>query len=98
MSQQKYDESFRRNAVQLVESGQSGAQVARDLGVPASQIYTWCAKYRRAASKHSTHGNASENQSEVAQLRKELSLARMELDILKKAITIFSQPEAPPNR
>lgn len=88
MSQQKYDEAFRRNAVQLVESGQSGAQVARDLGIPASQIYSWCAKYRTTVSKH---GNASENQSEVSKLRKELSLARMELDILKKAVTIFSR-------
>jgi transposase len=95
MSQQKYDEAFRRNAVQLVESGQSGAQVARDLGIPASQIYSWRAKYRGTASQH---GNASENQSEVAKLRKELTLARMELDILKKAITIFSQPEAPRSR
>ena len=95
MSQQKYDEAFRRSAVQLVESGQSGAQVARDLGVPASQVYAWCQKYRAAPSKH---GNASENQSEMAKLRKELALARMELDILKKAVTIFSRSEAPRNR
>ncbi len=60
MSQQKYDEPFRRSAVQLVESGQSGAQVARDLGLPASQVYAWCRKYRTVPSKH---GNAFENQS-----------------------------------
>jgi transposase-like protein len=78
-----------------VESGQSGAQVARDLGVPASQIYSWCSKYRRGASRH---GNASDNQSEVVKLRKELSLARMELDILKKAVTIFARPGVPPTR
>lgn len=95
MSQQKYDEAFRRSAVQLVESGQSGAQVARDLGVPASQVYAWCGKYRAVPSKH---GNASENQGEVAKLRKELALARMELDILKKAVTIFSRSEAPRSR
>ncbi len=88
MSQQKYDEAFRRSAVQLVESGQSGAQVARDLGIPASQVYTWCRKYGRTPSKH---GNATENQSEVAKLRKQLALAQMELDILKKAVTIFSR-------
>jgi transposase len=95
MSQQKYDEAFRRNAVQLVESGQTAAQVARDLGIPASQIYAWRRKYGTSPSQH---GNASEHQSEVAKLRKELALAQMELDILKKAVTIFSRPEAPRSR
>lgn len=88
MSHQKYDESFQRNAVQLVASGQTAAQVARDLGVPANQLYAWCKRYRATPS---THGNATANQDEVTRLRKELARAEMELDILKKAITFFKQ-------
>lgn len=88
MSHQKYDESFKRNAVQLVDSGQRAAQVARDLGVPANQLYAWCKRYRTVRS---THGNAAANQDEVTRLRKELARAEMELDILKKAITFFKQ-------
>ena len=88
MSHQKYDESFKRNAVQLVDSGQRAAQIARDLGVPANQLYAWCKRYRTAPS---THGNAAANQDEVTRLRKELARAEMELDILKKAITFFKQ-------
>jgi transposase len=88
MSNQKYDEAFKRNAVELVESGQTGAQVARDLGVPANQLYSWCKQYRRTPSKH---GNALVNQDEVTQLRKELARTQMELDILKKAIAIFGR-------
>jgi transposase len=88
MSNQKYDEAFKRNAVQLVESGQSVSQVAKDLGVPANQLYAWCKKYRRTPSQH---GNALSNQDEVTLLRKELARTQMELDILKKAIAIFGR-------
>ncbi len=95
MGNQKYDEVFKRNAVQLVESGQTGAQVARDLGVPANQLYAWCQRYR---TRPSAHGNASQNQDETTRLRKELARAEMELDILKKAMSIFARPEATRSR
>jgi transposase len=90
MSKQKYDEAFKRNAVQLVESGRTGAEVARDLGVPANQLYAWCHRYRRTPS---THGNAASNQDELTTVRKELEQTKMELDILKKAMSIFARPE-----
>jgi transposase len=90
MSHSKYDDAFKRNAVKLVESGTTAAQVARDLGIPVNQLYMWCSRYRKTPSKH---GNASENQDEVKKLQKELTRTRMELDILKKAITIFSRSE-----
>jgi transposase len=90
MSNQQYDEAFKRSAVQLVESGQRGAQVARDLGVPANQLYAWCKRYRAAPS---AHGNAAHNQDETTRLRKELEQTKMELDILKKAMSIFARPE-----
>ena len=90
MSKQKYDESFKRNAVRLIESGQTGAQVARDLGIPANQLYAWCKRYRTTVS---VHGNASANQDETTRLRKDLARTHMELDILKKAMSIFAQPE-----
>ena len=90
MSQQKYDESFKRNAVQLVDAGQRAAQVARDLGVPATQLYAWCKRYRTTPS---AHGNAAHNQDETTRLRKELEETKMELDILKKAMSIFARPE-----
>lgn len=88
MSRIKYDEAFKRNAVGLVESGTKVSQVARDLGVNASQLYGWCQQYRTTAS---THGNQLSQQDETSRLRRELSLKTAELDILKKAIGIFSR-------
>ena len=90
MSRIKYDEAFKRSAVELVESGQRASQVAKDLGIHVNQLYGWCKQY---GSRPSTHGNASHNQDEVTQLRKELDRTRMELDILKKALGIFSRTQ-----
>lgn len=89
MSVKKYDESFKRNAVSLVETGTPAAQVARDLGISAHLIYTWRKQY---GAKPSAHGNAAAQQDENARLRKQLARAEAELDILKKAMSIFSRP------
>jgi transposase-like protein len=89
MSKVKYDASFKQNAVSLVEAGTPASRVARNLGISAHLVYAW---HRQYGAKPSTHGNASENQSEVTQLRKQLERAQAELDILKKAVGIFSRP------
>ena len=89
MLKEKYDESFKRNAVSLVEGGTPASRVARDLGISAHLVYAWRKEY---GTKPSAHGNASENQGEVIQLRKQLERAQAELDILKKAVGIFSRP------
>jgi len=95
MSNKKYDDTFKRNAIRLVESGQGAARVARDLGLRANQIYAWRKRYGTAPS---VHGNASAQQDEVTLLRKELERTQMELDILKKAVGIFSRPGGPHGR
>ncbi len=90
MQNPKYDEAFRKSAIALVETGQTVAQVARDLGVPAKRLYIWRKHYGSVAS---THGNATTNLDEVTRLRRELARAQAELEILKKAVFIFSQTE-----
>lgn len=89
MPKVNYDESFKKNTVSLVEAGTPASQVARDLGVSDYLLRCWIKQY---GTKQSVHGNALENQSEVTQLRKQLERAQAELDILKKAVGIFSRP------
>lgn len=97
----KYDESFKKNAVGLVESGQSAVRVAADLGIPVASLYQWMSRYRQHPARHkdplnSHHRNGSKSRderlSELESLRKENELLRMERDILKKAVGIFSLP------
>ncbi len=89
MGKKKYDESYQRHAVSLVESGTSKAQVARELNISAHLIYSWCKKYSNGTS---IEGSTSGTQEEVVLLRKQLERAQAELDILKKAVSIFSRP------
>ena len=96
----KYDDAFKQNAVGLVMSGHKASQVARDLGLNPETLYQWVRKHREstepperlrsnAASEPSV--DAREAHRELARLRKELELVKMERDILKKAVGIFSQ-------
>jgi len=78
----KYDEDFKRNALQMIEQGQSVRSVAQALGVAEGQLHTW----KRAARRH-----ASPTEQEVSQLRARLRQVETERDILKKALSIFSR-------
>lgn len=78
----KYDEDFKRNALKMIEQGQSVRSVAQALGVAETQLHKW----KRAARSH-----ASPSEQEVSQLRTRLRQVEMERDILKKALAIFSR-------
>ena len=84
-------------------SGHKASQVARDLGLNPETLYQWVRKHRestektpfageRVTTKFSAKAEASEDARELARLRKELELVKMERDILKKAVGIFSLP------
>ena len=90
-NQSKYDESFRKNAVGLVASGQKISQVAHDLGLHAETLYSWVRKYRKPEERPATPARSGAA-TELDTLRKENELLRMERDILKKAVGIFSRP------
>lgn len=77
-----YDDEFKRNAVKMVENGQSVRSVAAALGLSESLLHAW----RRAARKEQSSSDA-----EVAQLRARLRQVELERDILKKALSIFSR-------
>ena len=98
MSQTKqnpYTAEFRESAVKLaVESDQSVAQTARDLGVNENTLHTWIGKYHRSSSQSNKAKNDIDQQhlyDELKQLRKENKRLRMEKEILKKASTFFAQ-------
>jgi transposase len=92
--QRKYTEEFRREAVRLMEtSGKAIAQIARDLGVNDSVLYRWRdvnGQSARPASRPNGR-NVAELEAEVKRLQRENNLLRQERDVLKKAISIFSQ-------
>ena len=78
----KYDDDYKREAVQKIHDGQSVASVSRELGVSESLLHSW----RRQAAETS-----SDAEKEVIALRKKLREVEMERDILKKAALIFGR-------
>ena len=97
-AQQKksYTEEFKREAVRLVtEGGHTEAQVARDLGVCRSLLGKW----RRRIEEESRNGQSGQRafpgqgnprDEEMARLQKENARLKEEVEILKKAVGIFT--------
>lgn len=84
-----YSDEFKQEAVKLVrEQGMRPAQAARDLGVGADTLRRWLDE-TASASEPSAISQASG--TELARLRRENEQLRMERDILKKALGIFSR-------
>lgn len=88
--QSRYDEAFQQNAVGLVLDGRKASEVARDLGLRVELLYQWVKRHRPASV--STQGFGGNGEQELKRLRSENALLRMERDILKKAVGIFSLP------
>jgi transposase len=89
----RYDTEFKLNTVKLVlEEGKIASEVARDLGISSKTIYGWIAQYRDDP-KHSFvgSGNLKPEAQAVRDLERENRELREELEILKKAVRIFSK-------
>lgn len=86
----RYDEEFQRNAVDhLVNTGKSVRQAAQDLGVSDGILKKWRDKYLSEPGGAQQENLREENE----RLKKENAQLRVERDILKKSVGIFSNPQ-----
>ena len=88
----RYTLEFKQEAVRLVESGQSQAAAARNLGVVEQTLGNWV-KAHRAGTLKGTSGKplVTAEQMEISRLRAELARVTMERDILGKATAFFAK-------
>jgi transposase len=92
MSRISYTDDFKHEAVRLVTvEGISRKQVARDLGISLGTLRDWIHKL---APDGPVVSDKLPEAEQLRQLKREVERLRMERDILKKAVGIFSQ--APP--
>jgi len=87
-----YDNEFKHNAVSLyLSSGKSYPQLGEELGIASSTLAGWV-----NSGKYHTNGCSRKitevELTELKKLRKELAHVKMERDILKKAVAIFTNP------
>ena len=87
----QYTSEFKHQAVRLVtEQGLSLAQAARDLGLNDNMLSRWKKEFE-AQGARAFPGQGHPQEEELARLRRENEVLRRERDILKKAVSIFSQ-------
>ena len=90
----QFTDEFRAGAVRLVlDENKSVAQVARDLDLTPSALSGWVKQARADRSKGKA-GLTTEERAELAALRKELRVVKMERDILGKAVAFFAKENA----
>lgn len=82
----RHDAEFKASALKLIEDGRSVKDVAEGLGIKESLLYSW-----RSQAKKKQGQNGFDDNMELKLLRKRLKEVEQERDILKKALSIFSQ-------
>jgi transposase len=97
----RFTDEFKREAVGLLDaSGRPLMQIANELGIAPSMLRNWrnaAGVPAGASSPPKTQamappaGGPDERSAEIARLRREVERLRMERDILKKTVAIFSE-------
>ena len=87
-SRKQFTPEFKRESVQLLESGSRPAsELARELGIARNQLYKWQTELRaRGTTAFPGSGARKERTTEIARLKRELARVTEERDILKKAM------------
>ena len=92
MKNRTYDKEFKLKALELYKSGKPGTDICNDLGIPHATFWTWLKKLdTEGAASFTGSGNIKPSNEETYRLKKELDEVKMERDILKKALAIFSR-------
>jgi transposase len=88
-----FSEEFKREAVRLIlQQGQSVSSVARDLELDPKMLRRWRREMEQdGEGAFPGQGRQKAELEEVHQLRREVERLKMEREILKKALTIFSE-------
>ena len=97
----QFTDEFKQEAVALLaSSGRPLLQIASELGISPSMLRNWRnrSEGRNAGSAlrpipaPALHSAPDPAASEISRLRRENDRLRMERDIFKKAVAIFSEP------
>src|SRR5204862_8345052 len=95
-----FTDEFKRESVALLASrGRPLGQIAGELGVSPSMLRNWRNRSDGRGAGTALHPNtpalappSRDPTAELSRLRRENDRLRMERDILKKAVAIFSEP------
>ena len=92
MKKRFYSKEFKREAVRLSHQRENIKALADELGIAVGRLYKWRRAARDAVSAGGP-GTSQVDSAEIKRLRKELRERELELEILKKAVHIFSRSD-----
>ena len=90
-----YTPEFRRQMVELVRSGRTPEELAREFEPTAQSIWNWVRQAERNGGAHKDGAVTSQELDELAKLRRENHRLRQERDILAKAAAWFARERTP---
>lgn len=85
MKQKRYNKEFKETIVELYRSGSSVSDLHREYGISEVTIYNWIKALSPVA------GNEGLTPADIAEIQKENLRLKQEVEILKKAMTIFAR-------
>ena len=88
-----YSLEFKLKAVELSNERGSLISVANELNVSSDNIKRWKKEFNQGKLTSTTVSVKTKEEEELIRLRKELADVKMERDILKKAVGIFSKSD-----
>ena len=91
-----HSREFKQEAVRLHEiSGKPIYQIETDLGITHGLLNKWKRQLRQqGVIAFPGQGRLTPEQEEIRRLKRDLTIAEQERDILKKAVAIFSNPKS----
>jgi len=89
----KYDNDFKVMIVELLKSGRKAKTLSEEYGVNDGIIRRWRREYEAKSGDFSKKRALTSEELELKALKKELRDVKLERDILKKAVSIFSKSD-----
>ncbi len=90
----RFTEQFKADAVQLVASGRTIAEVRAQFDLTETALREWVRRAETDAGRGPPDALTTAERAELIDLRKRLKRAEMERDILKKATAFFAKENA----
>ena len=89
----KYENDFKVMIVELLKSGRKVKEVSEEYDLNDSMVRRWRREYEIKSGDFSKKREISSEELEIKRLKKELQDTKLERDILKKAVSIFSKSD-----
>ena len=87
----KYENEFKVMIVELLKAGQKIPSVSKEYSLNEGMIRRWRREFESTKGDFSKKKDLSAEELEIKRLKKEMADVKMERDILKKAVSIFSK-------